>query len=227
VFTQKRGGDVFGFLDIYKKIKQLGYKNIWRTHSKKQYLQKEFNTDFEMDNLVDKFTLDFRWDNKTLQEVSNYLNQKFNYLSDEIIQDKLENLQNRTISSRNVMTSIMEQITNNNQIYVPKSNNISLSNKISLMLKKIEDIKKSNQKILLYGHGHLGKILATYLGENLVAVIDKNHKVDKVPYKIISLNEIQNYEYDFIVISVIGREIDIIKNLMEYNNIDIKKVIIL
>ncbi len=46
-------------------------------------------------------------------------------------------------------------------------------------------------------------------------------------YKIISLNEIQNYEYDFIVISVIGREIDIIKNLMEYNNIDIKKVIIL
>ena len=64
-------------------------------------------------------------------------------------------------------------------------------------------------------------------GENLVAVIDKNHKVDKVPYKIISLNEIQNYEYDFIVISVIGREIDIIKNLMEYNNIDIKKVIIL
>ena len=30
VFTQKRGGDVFGFLDIYKKIKQLGYKNIWR-----------------------------------------------------------------------------------------------------------------------------------------------------------------------------------------------------
>ena len=227
VFTQKRGGDVFGFLDIYKKIKQLGYKNIWRTHSKKQYLQKEFNTDFEIDNLVDKFTLDFRWDNKTLQEVSNYLNQKFNYLSDEIIQDKLENLQNRTISSRNVMTSIMEQITNNNQIYVPKSNNISLSNKISLMLKKIEDIKKSNQKILLYGHGHLGKILATYLGENLVAVIDKNHKVDKVPYKIISLNEIQNYEYDFIVISVIGREIDIIKNLMEYNNIDIKKVIIL
>ena len=53
------------------------------------------------------------------------------------------------------MTSIMEQITNNNQIYVPKSNNISLSNKISLMLKKIEDIKKSNQKILIYGQGHL------------------------------------------------------------------------
>ena len=226
ILTQRRGGDVFGFLNIYKKIRTLNYKNIWRAHTKKKYTKKKIQTNFEIDKLINDFTLDFRWDNKIIQEISNCLDEEFSYQSDKIIDYKKEDVKIIDLASKNKAPSIMDKITKNNQIYVPKSNNMSLSNKISLILKKIDDMKKNEQKILLYGHGYLGKIIATYLSDSLVAVVDKNHHIDKVPYIIIHLDEIKNYKYDYIVISVIGRELDIIKSLKEYD-IETKKIVIL
>jgi lipopolysaccharide biosynthesis protein/2-polyprenyl-3-methyl-5-hydroxy-6-metoxy-1,4-benzoquinol methylase len=224
ILTQKRGGDVFGFFEVYKKIRFLDYQNIWRIHAKKKPMQKNFNTDFELESLLDIFILDFRWDNQTLQKVSIYLDQKFSHPSDEVLQNKQDE---RTMSSSKKVTSIMEQITNNNQIYVPKSNNIALSNKISLMLKKIADIKEKQQKVFVYGHGYLGKMAAIYLGDALVGVVDKNPPLEhKEAYTIISLNELKNYEYDSVVVTVIGREIDIIKSLTEHN-VDVRKILIL
>ena len=83
------------------------------------------------------------------------------------------------------------------------------------MLKKIIDIKEKKLKVLLYGNGYLGNLLADQLKEELVAIVDKDLLINnKKENNIISLNEIKNYEYDCIIISVIGREMEIIKLLL-------------
>lgn len=227
VFTQKRGGSVFGFFEVYKNSQSLKYKNYFRAHTKKSSTKKDFNRDFNIGSLLDTFVLDFRWDNETLEDVSHYLDQKFCNLSHEILENKQENFQRELVSSNKKSTSIIEQITNKEQVYVPKSNNIALSNRLSVMLKKVENIKEKQQKVFVYGHGYLGKVIAQYLGEALIGVIDKNPPAEhKESYEIISLSELKRYDYDCIILSVIGRELDVIKSLRA-SNVDVKKVLIL
>lgn len=228
VFTERRGSDVFGFFDLYKKIKPLNYHNIWKEHSKRMHSQKQLDKVDKADFMLENLDFDFRWNNRTIQELSVYLDQYFMHFSRrEIVKDDSCQRAQKVPFKNSHVNSVIEQIKNNNQIYVPKSNNIALSNKISLMLKKIADIKEKEQKIVVYGHGYLGKMVASYVGEGLVGVVDKNSSVShKEAYKIISLIDLKNYEYDYIIITVIGREIDIIKSLAE-QDVDTNKILIL
>jgi hypothetical protein len=72
---------------------------------------------------------------------------------------------------------------------------------------------------ILYGYGHAGKIFYENLSKNIVAIVDKNHLSDNNLF--IEIENLNNIEYDCILISVLGREDEISSYL--YNNYNIKK----
>lgn len=133
------------------------------------------------------------------------------YISNIVKENIIENNKENNI---NDLIEINKQV---NDIYIPKSNNLLISSKISLILKKIITMNEENKKILIYGHGYLGKVFISLLNDNVIAVIDKNlNQKSMSNYKIIKIDEIKNYEYDYIVLSLIGREKEIIPELLSH-----------
>lgn len=225
--------DVHSPIKLEEEIIEDDYKQIYTDFLYDVLRQKNFIFDSKIvDNI--SFSLkkeltnllcslgNFEYTNKlrTTQTWIDYLLE--NYLSIQIFHEDKPFDQEKT--NEEILIEVDEV---NTEIHIPKINNIFLSRKISLMLKKIIDIKEKKLKILLYGHGYLGKLLADQLKEELVAIVDKDLLINnKKENNIISLNEIKNYEYDCIIISVIGREMEIIKSLIRYG-VDIQKIVVL
>ncbi len=88
----------------------------------------------------------------------------------------------------------------------------------SKLYNNIEKLKSNNSKYLVYGYGSVAKILEPVLGKQIVAFIDKSKKGEVSDYNeisILDINKISTLEYDFIIISVIGRENKISETLIK------------
>lgn len=101
--------------------------------------------------------------------------------------------------------------------------NLSLDNYIfsksfNVFYSQIEHIKEKYKKIALYGYGTVGKTIAQLLKDNIEVIIDQ-HKIStqELNLPIVTVEELKNYSYDIVLISVLGRENDIINILVEYN----------
>lgn len=97
--------------------------------------------------------------------------------------------------------------------------------KLSHILAKFETLKNDYEKIMIYGNGYLGKLLGKSLESKLVMIIDKNENILDAS-NIISLKEVNNYKYDIIIISVLEREEEIIKDLQDFG-ISLNKIRVL
>lgn len=223
MFVEQRGSDTLAFIKLYQKISYLKYENIWKDHSKRKATPKSLKY-FEPQKLLQELS----YDDNALEDLAPYLDGYFFHLSYSAVDKQEKNASPEIIlEQKNQVNNIIEQIHQKNQLYIPKSNSMALSNKISLMLKKIENLKNEQKKVFVYGHGYLGKMIALYLGESLVGVIDKNpNKNHEESYKIISLPEIESYSYDYVIVSVLGRENAIVNTLI-HAGIETKKIIIL
>ena len=223
--VERRGEDVLAFIEMYKELKSLNYQKIWKEHTKKD-LNKNFDKNlFNINNL-----LDFSFINS--EEASVFLDLTFCNEEDKIIlaknskrkENKQEKFQEDT--SLKKIDNIISNKQKINELIIPKSNNLPTASKISLILKKIYEMKELNNKILLYGNGYLGKVILSILGDKVIAVIDKNIKQQLNTHKVIQPVEIQKYDYDSIVISVIGREKEVISTLIS-NGVKAEKIVIL
>lgn len=208
---EKKFNSVTAFIETYKKIKCMNYTHIWKEHSKKNILNYSGIKTFDVSILNEQL------DDFQLNDLSNYLDFNFSldidkkYISNIVKENIIENNKENNI---NDLIEINKQV---NDIYIPKSNNLLISSKISLILKKIITMNEENKKILIYGHGYLGKVFISLLNDNVIAVIDKNlNQKSMSNYKIIKIDEIKNYEYDYIVLSLIGREKEIIPELLSH-----------
>ena len=90
---------------------------------------------------------------------------------------------------------------------------------LNKLITNIKIIANNYKRIILYGYGHAGKIFYENLSKNIVAIVDKNHLSDNNLF--IEIENLNNIEYDCILISVLGREDEISSYL--YNNYNIKK----
>jgi len=92
--------------------------------------------------------------------------------------------------------------------------------------KKLNELKSKYSKIALYGYGGTTRLIAPYLASNLTVIIDKNPTQIQSDYTICSPNEINNFEYDCLIVTLLGRENPIIDELLE-KNIPFNKILTL
>ncbi|MDD2839245.1 MAG: glycoside hydrolase family 99-like domain-containing protein [Sulfuricurvum sp.] len=211
--VERAGEDALSFLQIYRQIQPLGYQHIWKLHSKrKAYLRLSPDQDYQYNLLL----VHFDYDDKKIAELSNYLDVKF-CDPDSLLALNEEDEEIPSKDTADNIDNLIHQLDAKDDIEIPKSNTLALSNKLSLMFKKIDQIKEDYQHIVIYGYGYLGKIVLQSLEEKVVAVIDKNMNKNAATFPVIHPSEIQAYDYDCIIVTVIGREKEVIKTLLSHN----------
>ncbi len=95
--------------------------------------------------------------------------------------------------------------------------NIKFSKQFNILNKEILDIKNKNKKIILYGFGLIGKYIYSQIKENIVLIVDKSYK-EREKYEDIYIdnpNNLNKYNIQYILISVLGRENEITKYLLK------------
>lgn len=102
-------------------------------------------------------------------------------------------------------------------------------NKLTVLLNNIDELTHVN-KLLIYGDGTVGKIIYSFLHQNTIAFLDqKSELISKNIEKgtVYNPKNITNITYDKIIISVLGREEQIINYLTKELGVDKNKIIIL
>jgi glycosyltransferase involved in cell wall biosynthesis len=109
----------------------------------------------------------------------------------------------------------------------PSFDNIKFYSQFNLFFKEIDSIGLKYNKIALYGYGAIAKTVISLLNDKVSVVIDQNRYLhDNKNYpNVSSLENLKGYDFDAILITVIGREKEIIKSLIENYKIDISKII--
>lgn len=112
-------------------------------------------------------------------------------------------------------------------MFNPNNSNLEFSKQINILKKQIQEIKNSNKKIALYGFGIIGKYIFSQIKENVVLIIDKEYTragtYSGLP--IDNPNNIHKYKVQNILISILGREEEIIKYLIKSKDFDRKDII--
>lgn len=100
------------------------------------------------------------------------------------------------------------------------SSSYQFSQKYNILFKKIEELKTKNKKYVLYGYGTIGRTIQALMPERIIGYVDindaKNHPTN-----------LKNIQYDKIIISVLGRENQIIRYLTSELKISKKDILIL
>ena len=147
------------------------------------------------------------------KKTNSYISKK--YLINDFDKEvkKVKKVKNKV--SNKELTNIFSKILKRKNAQEPSR--ISKSNLISLFYNNIAALKDGTSKYILYGLGSSGKIIDLILKDQIVKKVDSN---------TINQTSFENIEFDYIIISCIGREQDIIPRLTLFN-ISNDKVIIL
>jgi hypothetical protein len=104
--------------------------------------------------------------------------------------------------------------------------NYDFSKKINRFFSHLGMLKKDNLKIALYGNGLVGTMAAQVLKDNVVVIVDQDQNAYSEFAKTCTPNELKEYDFDKLVICVLGREAEIEKSLTDYYGIEGKKIVI-
>lgn len=106
----------------------------------------------------------------------------------------------------------------NNRIKYYKRKNLDFSAKLKEFYSTIEELSKANNKYIIYGDGSISKLVKSLLGDKILCSIDINDKIDHKSH-------LEKLKFDKIIISVIGKEIEIIKYLNKACHVKKDKII--
>jgi len=105
-----------------------------------------------------------------------------------------------------------------------KNNNRFFAHLINEFDKQMQELKLREKRFVLYGYGHVGRIIKERYCDQIIAIVDQNfellseHRVD-APKKLTTL------DFDFVLISVLGREKDITEYLVNDLNVPVHKIL--
>jgi hypothetical protein len=129
------------------------------------------------------------------------LSQKFKYTNADIEIDKK-------------IDSILGYVTRQNKT----NKNLSFSKNFNQFYAWIEELKQKNYKYVVYGNGTIGKTIQALISDKIIGYVDindtKNH-----PLKL------KQMQFDKIIISVLGREEEILRYLIKELKISQEKII--
>lgn len=156
-----------------------------------------------------------------VERISEFYNYNLE-ITDQTLQPNVESAIEFIVKKKNPSNTIDIQKNRIHQdITIPKS----FQSEFSTLFNKIQslDMKK---KYIIYGNGSVAQILKKFLLKNVVGIVDKNSDIKDTIISsdiVYSPFNIKNMKFDYIIISVLGREKEIIESIG--NLVDIKKVI--
>lgn len=127
---------------------------------------------------------------------------------------------------KNVIVNHNENVYDNfNSELITENLSLRFSQQLNLLYGQIIDL---NVDILIYGHGVTGKIIHALIPEKIIGFVDrKSNLISKkiIKGKVYSPKNLPNMKYSKIIISVLGRETEIIKYLVEDLHINKEKIV--
>jgi hypothetical protein len=190
-------------------------------HKKNGYLAKPF----DINDLA--FGIDWVLSNKDYKQLCiNARNKVVNTFSYDLVIPKYIDLYTNISTNKvqvskekyDYQTEILSEIIAN--IHSKQSQQINFSQLFNKLFGKIEELKQKNNYYALYGYGTIGKTIQALIPEKIVGYVDMADKNNHP-------KNLKNMEYDKIIISVLGREEEIIKYLVEDLKIARDKIITL
>lgn len=141
---------------------------------------------------------------------------KYSYKNNaEIIYNDIKKLQENPISIEKKLNALL--------IKKPM-NNYNFSVQLNTTLLQIKELNNKNARLAIYGNGNIYDIFKSYL-ENIIVVCDQKTLPNKNNKNICHPSELNNFDFDYILILVLGREKEIIDYLIKKIKIDKKKII--
>lgn len=107
-----------------------------------------------------------------------------------------------------------------NNPYLDEFTNLSFSIMYNKLLQQVKIFSDKYQKIVLYGYGHIGRMIYSHIEDKIILKIDKNYD-NKTTF---DLHLIDSVAYDAIIIAILGRE-DIIVNELLSKGISRDKIL--
>ncbi|MDY0116722.1 MAG: CatB-related O-acetyltransferase [Sulfurimonadaceae bacterium] len=151
----------------------------------------------------------FKWWNKPIEWI--ITNRK--YFKSNLFFDQLENnMFNASDDNINIEKYFIE-----NDIVT--SRNLIFSSHFNTLYEQINSLKNSIDMFVIYGNGTIGKTIQSLMPEKIIGYVDiaeKEHHPKNLP----------NMSYDKIIISVLGREEQIINYLTQELGVDRDKIIV-
>ena len=117
------------------------------------------------------------------------------------------------------LKKFFNEITNYTIINNPENESITFSKNFNTFFNQIKKLDSTN-KYVIYGNGTIGQTIQKLLSKNIVDYVDIND-INHHPKNLITM------QYDKILISVLGREKEILSYLTEELNINRDKIIII
>ncbi len=142
----------------------------------------------------------------------------------ELYKEILQTHRTETLSGRDAIDTEINALL--------KTNEINRTNDFDKLLKKFNqelryDIKQ-NKQYIIYGAGTVGKLILALFQDNILCFLDKtseNMGIVENRSQVFSPKNISNLEYDGIIISVLGKEKEIIEYLVQTYKISREKII--
>jgi len=106
-----------------------------------------------------------------------------------------------------------------------KNNNSDLSSSLSFLLTKIDNFFINYKRVIMYGNGYLGQLIAGKYQKKIIAIVDKSISENNSEKKFIPIDKISGYDFEMILITVLGREERIMKELI-LNGVPKEKIMI-
>ncbi|EQB39190.1 hypothetical protein M947_08525 [Sulfurimonas hongkongensis] len=103
--------------------------------------------------------------------------------------------------------------------------NFKFSKQFNSFYNSIESLSKKYSKIALYGYGTIGKTIHSLLKEKVSVIFDKNN-FTITDVDVYSPEDILNFDFEIIIIAVLGRELKIKEQILNHG-VNANKIIVL
>lgn len=103
-------------------------------------------------------------------------------------------------------------------------NNWNLNILLNNLFSEFERLKLKDRKFALYGYGHVGKLVHQYFKKNISLIVDKNY-ANIHDTQVKDTDNLKIADFDYILITVLGREEKIQQHLVESLNIPVENVL--
>lgn len=109
-------------------------------------------------------------------------------------------------------------------------NSLDFSRKFSRWFNAIQQLYECGAKVILYGNGSVGKTIRALLPGLVVTTVDQSSNVEVLgpennwQQNIYSPQMIMLFPYDFVLITVLGREEEIIEKLVNDYNVSLERI---
>ncbi|MGJ0373065.1 glycosyltransferase [Aliarcobacter cryaerophilus] len=160
-------------------------------------------------------------------------------LIDEPITDYLENGVSQSDNLRSNIESLFSQLNHfykNEEILKSKIvksllnqiplDNLSFSKDLNKIIKNAQNLL-FDKKFVLYGYGLFGKLIYEEFKNSILDIVDINYKNFNKELKIKSIETLRDTKFDYIFISVLGREEEIFSYLVNDLKIASEKILFL